>query len=50
MAVLATMQVLIAKLLEGSLKRNVTHKNEKKAQNTLFCIIFTLRRSQNYSQ
>ena len=50
MAVLATMQVLIAKLLKGSLKRNVTHKNEKKAQNTLFCIIFTLRRSQNYSQ
>ena len=31
MAVLATMQVLIAKLLKGSLKRNVTHKNEKKS-------------------
>ena len=30
MAVLATMQVLIAKLLKGSLKRNVTHTNEKK--------------------
>ena len=43
------MQVLITKLLHGSLKNMSCIKIKAKTQNMLLCIMFTLRRSQNYS-